>query len=143
MYHFLAVLGLKWTKEAVLRIVGSTLGAHSLVGCLWGWTPVLGVIGGWVARQWVGPPFGIIVPWTASNQFPCIARLCSRACLPGSSTKPFQYMAWRCSWTCSFEPNGYVVGLFAATDRNFWTLLWPCRCIGLGFPSGHDLRDLD
>ena len=87
-------------------------------------------------------------PMNCKNQFQCIARLCSRACLPGNSTKPFQYMACRCSWTCSLEPNGYAVGLlahglFAATDRKFWTLPWPCRCIGLGFPSGHDLRDLD
>ena len=38
--------------------MGPTSGAHSLAGCLWGWTPWLGAIGGWVARQTGGTTGG-------------------------------------------------------------------------------------
>ena len=35
----------------------------------------------------------------------------------------------------------YIHGLFAATNRDSWSPPLPFRCIGLRFPSGHDLRD--
>ena len=60
IFSVYSMLGKVFRTDAVLRIVGPTLGAHSLVGCLCGWTPVLGATGGWVARPWVGPPLGLL-----------------------------------------------------------------------------------
>ena len=68
--------------------------------------------------------------------------MCSRVCLPGISTKPFQYMAWRCSCMCQSGPisYGYVCsthGIFAATSRDSSSPPLPLRCRGWGCALGH------